>query len=459
MLLAIVPMIVCSHCHPDVVARYLKTPMANTSGPVEAANEPAGGFFHASSDTHYEIVKSANRLLLEWNGQSKPLDFFIGSRRMGRSYVLDSDGYLYQAPVGYYANRRLWDMAPGYENDRKPDFNRPITTECLFCHASGARIIPKTLNRVADVSALHGISCERCHGDASDHLAHPQAGNIVNPAKLSFDARNSVCEQCHLAGEARFPQPGQGIDEFRPGASLSTYVAVLVAAGRPSGIRVNSHAEALAASRCRRESGQKLWCGSCHDPHGSRTAYREVCLGCHEPYACPKLRSKTNSEAADCVACHMPKSRAYDGGHTVFTDHSIPRRPRNNPPNKMPPESLESYFPVAADPSVTDRNLGIAWALEAESYRDPRLFDKAWPFLRNAAGRKPRDPLLYAKIGEALESASKSSEAVQAYRLSLDEDPDQVDILLRLAALLERTGNGTVARQLRDRAANMMRHQ
>ena len=459
MLLAIVPMIVCGPCHPDIVARYRKTPMANTSGLVEPANEQAGGFFHAISETHYEIVKSANRLLLEWNGHRKPLDFFIGSRRMGRSYVFASDRYLYQAPVGYYTNRRLWDMAPGYEKDREPDFNRPITSECLFCHASGARIIPKTLNRLADFSALNGISCERCHGEASDHLSHPQAGNIVNPGKLPLAARDSICEQCHLAGEVRFPQPARDIADFRPGRSLSAYLAVFVAAARPSGVRVNSHAEALAASRCRRESGPKLWCGSCHDPHGTGAAYREVCLGCHAPYSCPKLKTRASFAVADCVACHMPKARAYDGGHTVFTDHSIPRRPTHDSPAKVEPESLQSYFPVDAGESATARNLGIAWALEAENYRDSGLFERAWPFLRAAAGGQPRDPLLYAKIGEALEAASKSSEAEKAYRLSLDENPDQVDILLRLAALLERMGNGSEARKLRDRAATVIPHQ
>jgi hypothetical protein len=200
MLLAIVPMIVCGQCHAEIVTRCSTTPMANSSGIVKPAGEPMGGFLHAISGVRYDIVKSGSRLELQWNRHRRPLDFFIGSRCMGRSYGFAVDGYLYQAPVGYYANRRLWDMAPGYENDREPDFNRPITQECLFCHATGARAIPKTLNRFADLSALQGISCERCHGDASGHLAHPQAGNILNPKKLPFAERDSVCEQCHLSG-------------------------------------------------------------------------------------------------------------------------------------------------------------------------------------------------------------------------------------------------------------------
>jgi Cytochrome c554 and c-prime len=459
MLLAILPMLVCARCHPDIVARYQKTPMANTSGPVEPANESTGGFFHAISGTRYDIVRSGNHLVLDSKGPGKSLDFYIGSRRMGRSYGFAKDGYLYQLPVGYYANRSRWDMAPGYESDREPDFNRPITAECLFCHASGARVIAKTLNRVADASALHGISCERCHGDASDHVSHPQAGNIVNPKRLPAAERDSVCEQCHLAGEARFPQPGRLPADFSPGQSLSTFLAVFVEVDRPSGIRVNGHTEALAASTCRRMSGQKLWCGSCHNPHGNQIAYREVCLACHPSQSCPELKSNASRSTADCISCHMPKHRAYDGGHTVFTDHSISRRPANYSQKRAGPESLEPYYPADTNSFAAVRNLGIAWALAAENYRDPRLFEKAWPLLRAAVGGQPRDPALYAKIGEALESASKTGEAEKAYRLSLEQDPDQVDILLRLAALLERTGMRAEALTLRNRAAVILPRQ
>jgi hypothetical protein len=459
MLLAIVPMIVCSQCHAGIVARYSTTPMANTSGPVEPATEPSGGFFHPPSGTRFEIVKSEGHLYLQWNRRRQPLDFFIGSRRMGRSYGFAEDGYFYQAPVGYYANRHLWDMAPGYEGDRAPDLNRPITADCLFCHATGAKAAPKTLNRFADQSALRGISCERCHADPSVHLAHPQSGNIVNPGKLAFAERDSICEQCHLAGEARVPRPGRQLADFRPGQSLSAYLAVFVRQGRPAGIRVNGHADALAASLCRQASGQKLWCGTCHDPHGRQINYREKCLGCHSLQSCPVSRGESTGGAADCIGCHMAKARANDGGHTVFTDHSIPRRPANAPARKLEPDSLASYFPEDPASPAASRSLGIAWAQVAENYGDPKLFDKAWPALRAASGGNPQDPLLFAKVAEALESASKTAEAEKAYRLSLEQDPEQLDVLLRLAALLERSGRRTDAAALRKRAVAILPRQ
>ena len=368
---------------------------------MDAAGEPTGEFVHPASGIRFEIVKSKNGLELDWEQHRQSLDFFIGSRRMGRSYGFIENRYFYQAPVGYYANRRLWDMAPGYENDRKPDFNRPITSDCLFCHASGAEAISGTINRYPDVSSLRGVSCERCHGDATAHLAHPGSGTIVNPQKLAAAERNSVCEQCHLAGEARFPKRGQRLVDFRPGQQLANYLAVFVAGGDRLGIRVNSHAEALSQSRCRRASGQKLWCGTCHDPHGQRVDYRARCLGCHTPAACPTVRNQSREIKADCIGCHMPKARAYDGGHSVFTDHSIPRRAPQYSAARKTPESLQAYYPADPASPAGARDWGIAWAQAAEDHADSGALEKAWPLLRAAAGSHPRDPLLYAKIGRA----------------------------------------------------------
>ena len=73
------------------------------------------------------------------------------------------------------------------------------------------------------------------------------------------------------------------------------------------------------------------------------------------------MRKKTQKDDS-CIACHMPKARAYDGGHTVFTDHSIRRRQPDSSSRKVEPDSLASYFPPDVAASTAGRNLGIAWA-------------------------------------------------------------------------------------------------
>ena len=110
--------LVCIECHRDLVERYARTPMANTSGIVRPAGESPGRV------GAYTITPE---LSLVWPGGKLDLTFFIGSRRMGRSYAFEYRQHLYQAPVGYYANRKAWDLAPGYERDPAPDLSRPIT--------------------------------------------------------------------------------------------------------------------------------------------------------------------------------------------------------------------------------------------------------------------------------------------------------------------------------------------
>jgi hypothetical protein len=361
---------------------------------------------------------------LQWREGSVNLTFFIGSRRLGRSYAYSYDGGLFQAPVGFYANKGAWDLAPGYEHDTKPDLNRPITPDCLFCHATRADVAAGSLNRYRTIT--HGIQCARCHGTSSNH------GELVNPRNLSSPLRDSVCDQCHLAGAVRLVRAGKRLADFRSGENLADYVEVFVA-GRKQGVRVNGHSEALALSKCKQKSAGQLWCGTCHNPHRAEVNYSNACRGCHtQPHS-----------QDDCIGCHMPKAKAYDGGHTVFTDHSL------SP--KSAPRPLASYFRRVP----TKRDLGLAYVQIGMEWRDSSYFEKAWPLLREAGDLKAVDPQLNATIGALLQADGRKEQAAAYYRLSLAQDPIQPDILNKLAGLVEESEAG----RLRKSALMILPHQ
>jgi hypothetical protein len=405
--------LLCADCHQQLVERYARTPMANTSGLVRAASESPGtvGLYTITPD-----------LRLVWPGGKVDLSFFIGSRRMGRSFAFEYKGHLYQAPVGYYANRRAWDLAPGYERDSAPDLSRPITPDCLYCHATRATPESGALNRYREI--VHGVQCARCHGESAEHA------NLVNPRTLPARRRDSICEQCHLSGEVRLVQPGRKMTDFVPGGDISDVIEVFTASTK--GVAVNGHADALAASRCKQASGDKLWCGACHNPHQPTASYAAVCTTCHtQPH-----------NTSDCVPCHMPKARAYDGGHTVFTDHSI---------STHTVRPLASYF--GRQPSA--RNLGLAYVRLASARRDADYLEKAWPLLRAAAATQPRDPVLYYEIANLLAASGRRQQAVEYYRLSIEQDPLQPDALIKLATLL---GRSAEALELRGKASRMLPH-
>ena len=114
-----------------------------------------------------------------------------------------------------------------------------------------------------------------------------------------------------------------------------TTVSVFVWSGATAEMKVNSHFEKLAQSRCKIESGERLWCGSCHDPHSlpaeaEKAAYfRQKCVTCHASNAACKASPAVRARNGDnCIECHMPKNPVIDVAHAVYTDHSIPRRRR-----------------------------------------------------------------------------------------------------------------------------------
>ena len=390
--------------------------MARSSGTVSPASEQPG-----KVGARFQITPS---MKLMWDGGQVDLTYFIGSRRMGRSYAYSREGHLFQAPVGFYTSRSRWDMAPGYENDSEPDLNRPITKECLFCHATGAKPVKGTLNRYAEIG--HGIQCRRCHGESSDHK------QLINPSKLPPRQRDSVCEQCHLSGAARILKAGKTLEDFRAGQNLADYLEVFIApeASREAAVKVNSHAEALLMSGCRQKS-TSFWCGTCHNPHQPTASYDTLCRQCHQ--------SPHNS--GDCVGCHMPKSKAQDGGHTVFTDHRITAKPRAG--------AFRSYF----GGSASARNLGLAYFQIAMDRHDTSYFEKAWEQLRTAASGTPDDPPLYATIAKLLEADGRKQQAVTYYRLSLAQDQENPEVLDNLVRLL---GNTAEARRLKQRSLDVL---
>lgn len=306
----------CASCHRAIAESFAKTPMAQSSGPVTSI--PPGEYRHAPSQTTYRIA-SDGKVDIRTPAQTaaQMLAYFIGSGAHGQSYLFLRAGKLFQAPVTHYSGRG-WAMSPGYEQDTNSDWTRSVDRDCLWCHASSARPIFGTVNQYADPPfAQNGVTCERCHGDARDHALDPRRLPF-NPVKLEPRARNDTCRQCHMIGTARTNKPGRSFYEYVPGRRLDEMVTYQTAPQeRRSDLKVTGHFERLAMSKCQIASGEKLWCGTCHNPHPVRTGtdLNQPCLTCHTPATCQR--------GPDCQLCHMPKAPSPEAGHSVFTDHWI----------------------------------------------------------------------------------------------------------------------------------------
>ncbi len=435
----------CRVCHTAIYASYQKTQMARSSGGIASLphNLARNTFDHKRSGYRYTIDTTLCRLSFTVGkgeqSATQPLLYYIGSGEKARSFATGKDGFLYLAPVAYYTAKAQWDLSPGYSRYDQPFLTRPILPGCLQCHSSAVRNRPLTQNGYRTPPFLEGgVACERCHGPGAAHIAAVRARTgkpaIVNPAKLQPENRDSICSQCHLSGEIRVRRLGKTETSFRPGDRLSDHVAVFTQ-GHESTLRVSSHVENLAQSICKKSSGDRLWCGTCHNPHTVPDAkqrvswFRSKCLTCHEPQSCKAPPSARTGAGDDCTACHMPKNAVEDAQHVAYTDHAIRRNPIEIKPSANGP--LTPFAATQSDP----RDIALAYAILASRNGNEKNRSRAYEGLGNALKKEPKDPEALLYFADLLERRGDRAGAVAAYRQAIGMDPAQLTGSVNLGAI------------------------
>ena len=414
----------CRRCHADEVEGFARSKMARSmriggAEPVGEVQVPGTRItMHSDKAGSWQTIEDREGSI------TYHVDYALGSGTHASGYVIKIADHLFQSPVAYYSRRSAYGLAPGYENKPDPDFTRPVAEGCVFCHSGSFDAVEGSINKYGSVPFPQlPIGCDRCHGSPAAHLAHPKMGNIVNPAKLEPVARDSVCEQCHLIGVARILNPGKRFTDFKPGSPLEDTFTIYhdqPSTDTESAFKVISHSEQLALSKCALASGGKLWCGTCHDPHDEPTTpesfYRERCLLCHSKTA---FAASHPAKTSDCISCHMPKREVQDGGHGVFTDHHIQRRPDHQTAGKTA-TGLEGIAPWRNSPAeLASRNLGIALIETGMERRSAKNILSGYRALTEVQQQFPQDSEMYRSLGDALLQGRQYSEAVQAFELAV----------------------------------------
>ena len=244
--------------------------------------------------------------------RSERIGVVVGSGRKGQSYLYWDGDQLFQLPVSYWTELDRWVNSPGF-TDGVADFDRPIVPRCLECHATSFVNRQPPENRYDPASLVLGISCEKCHGPGSEHVARFRSATppkaraefaIVSPAKLSRARQLDICALCHNgAAEALAPALS-----FVPGDDLSRHLAFR----RPAATaHVDVHARQvplLETSRCFR-STTTMTCSTCHDVHAPQrdaASFSARCLTCHQIEGCRLFPKRGHAIDTGCIDCHMP---------------------------------------------------------------------------------------------------------------------------------------------------------
>jgi Flp pilus assembly protein TadD len=393
----------------------------------------------------------------------RELLWVVGSAHHSRAYLVSVDGKLFQAPACWYTKDAVWDLCPGYESNNDY-FSREIGRTCVFCHNARMTLLPGARN--AYVTPIpHGIDCERCHGPGENHVAKWARGEtptgagdpaIVNPRRLSAELRMQICFQCHLGDSKateRVARKETTLEDWRPGRPITeAMLPYRFSETTPHDYGLSAQADRLLLSRCFRESGGRLECVTCHNPHV--TVYRAdrpadfftaKCAGCHAGEACkaPPSARRATSPPDDCVACHMRKAEPDDHRYAVFTDHWIRRR-IDEPESPRTSVAIEPYLPAVVDAlPPADRAYYMARAISLRAHTvPPDVQTYMWPEaegkFREALAAGFSDPQAKFFFGKALAAQGKHKVAAEAYAEAYAADPRDHDIALAYGQVLLR---------------------
>ncbi len=264
---------------------------------------PAPGRINSSQ---YAFVEKNGRFYFEINPPSMPknyqlwpLDFVFGSASTGITFVSMLEGRnVVEMKMSYFPHKHKWGITPGQK------FTNPAAAgnlanlvqsrQCLGCH-----MVAMSKNTFVPRQEFYGVGCESCHGPGRQHIAAVQSGShdlkMVDLKRLDATGLNTLCGKCH---------------ETAKEVGASPFMRKMTYRFQPYG---------LMKSRCFLESGNRLSCESCHDPHTNASSdmavYVRACLSCHSgsQIGSPAVRTLGQGKTCpvnpkgNCIPCHMPQ--------------------------------------------------------------------------------------------------------------------------------------------------------
>jgi len=214
------------------------------------------------------------------------------------------------------------------------------------------------------------VGCEACHGPSSSHVNfyknNTESKNISPPTMNRSKARSSKelvdqCARCHSRRNQItkvYDYSGTFMDHYEPSLLIDPLYEL------DGQIRDEVYVYGSFVQSKMYNSG--VSCKDCHDVHSMKLKQtgNALCLSCHTPnYDTPSHHfHEANTEATQCVSCHMT-GKTYMG-NDFRRDHSF-RIPR-------PDQTVTSGTPNACNSCHTEKTPQWASEIIKKNYGDER---------------------------------------------------------------------------------------
>jgi Flp pilus assembly protein TadD len=268
--------------------------------------------------------------------------YTLGGKNYYNLLTLLDDGRLQVLPIFYDVRNSMWDNTTmsmvrhfdeGHEDQAISwrDSMLTFNAACFSCHVSQIES-----NYDPETDTYHttwnepGISCESCHGPASEHIRVCEAAPTNKPPKnleiigwweMNREQRDGICAVCHTKGGPITSSFETG-DIYWDHYDLTTFEHDdYYADGRDLGENYTMGSWWL--SPCVQKGD--LACTHCHTSSG-RDKHKDnpnnACLPCHQDRVdnADEHMHHSNGGADTCVACHMPMNPF---GGMNQSDHSM----------------------------------------------------------------------------------------------------------------------------------------
>jgi hypothetical protein len=361
----------CRTCHTDIYRAWSQSGMSKMLRPYAPQNVigdfKTNNEFYSDSDKrslfarmvtrdgkHYFDIKQA-----DGTSHSYPVDYTIGSKFQQAYATTLPNGQIHVFPVQYSALHKEWinywrviDM-PGSERAdlrswEKFGSSTSYQAICAVCHTSQLRNVKGGGFETDNLQFKEaGTNCEMCHGPSLQHVVDKSMGNHqpkqpLDPPVDFHDIGNRdfvrICAQCHMQSAIRTSGAAGELNYLAADQFFADSLRIPFGDFSRKGFYKDGRfrqttfiVEALERSQCFRKG--QVSCGTCHDPHAhgqqdsggqdqdatanpASLMFRNqpdlMCVGCHtgfqnEQALVAHTHHRANSEASQCVSCHMPR--------------------------------------------------------------------------------------------------------------------------------------------------------